>query len=81
MEGLTLIPRRLAAACSHARAHGCPRGPSSLECDASSPYVWIPGGAASTARGRAAREEVSQLHYRRRIALPRRATEVPYPRI
>jgi hypothetical protein len=42
MEGLTLIPRLLAAACSHARAHGCPHGPSSPECDAFLPYVWIP---------------------------------------
>jgi hypothetical protein len=42
LGALTLIPHLLAATCSHARAHSCPSGSSSLECNACSPYVWIP---------------------------------------
>jgi hypothetical protein len=39
------------------------------------------GGATSAAQGRAAHEDVLQLHCQRPTALPRRATEVLHPRV
>ena len=64
------------------QALGRPRGPSSPDRDASSRTCGYLGDAASTAQGRAAREEVLATALpATSVRLHRRATEVPHPRV